>query len=43
MSVQAEAVDKPTEKSDETAVAFINENKWAVCHIVFSFKLHHIP
>lgn len=42
MSVQAEAVNKTTDKTEEVAEAYINENKWAVCHILFSFQLHHI-
>lgn len=38
MSVTAEAMDKTTEKTSDATEAYVNENKWQVCHNMFSIK-----
>lgn len=37
MSVKAEVLEKPEEQPANPMEAFVNENKWAVCHSLFFF------
>lgn len=42
MSVKAEFIDQTTEKTTEVTAAYVDENKWMVCHNLCFFEFRYL-